>query len=411
MKTFKLFPRLAIGAIAMAGLLSSGLATAQTCSGTTCDLGGHQRFQIGAGLPIPITLNPAQTGAALQVNGGIQAIPGATVMQTTAMATARRLTVPPGAFVDVVPQVQIPVFAFNPNVLAVSTNLVLSNPRPGSPSVLSAFGRTGDAIVTWCPGSTVPAGPGSLANTFVGGCASAGATTTRNGGPVLSDNGLVRFTATKNQFGGTQSGLTTGTAQVFFNAGGLTFGALNNNGGCQFATNVACRVAVSQATPNTSAANAGPFGKTAPNPADINPTGIWGINAGPFGTVLTLVAPLSTMGGIVPIGGGPPIPFQGQAATSFGFPATTGMLTISVPGAFGSPEIFVRTGNDTRNANGSGIVMLVSGTLSNRSLSGPNANRGWSVLEIPEPGVLAAGSSALAMLAGCHWLIRRRRQG
>jgi hypothetical protein len=83
-------------------------------------------------------------------------------------------------------------------------------------------------------------------------------------------------------------------------------------------------------------------------------------------------------------------------------------LTLSATAA--SPdEIFIRQGHDGRNANGSGLLSLVGGSLSNRSLSGPNANRVWQTYWLPEPSALATGASALMILAGCHGLVRRRR--
>jgi hypothetical protein len=103
------------------------------------------------------------------------------------------------------------------------------------------------------------------------------------------------------------------------------------------------------------------------------------------------------------------IPFTGQAATSVGFPVTTGMLTISVTSVVGaSPEIFARSGTDARTANGQGVVATVSGAMSARSISLGNANPGWTTYEIPEPSAIFAASAGLFALFGCHQLVRRR---
>lgn len=390
------FQVLAALVLGLAGMLAYvGSASAQSCTGTTCSLGGQQRAQIGAGLPIPITTLPAQTGLITSHPGAIAAIPAATIMQTTGPAP-RKLTMAPAQFQYNEPAFQIGVFQANNAVFAVSTNLSVQNPHPTKGSaVLSAGGRPGPAIVSWCAGSPAPTG------TFNPGCI--GPNQTALGG-VPATNGFVRYEATRNQFGGIASGRTTGTAQVFFNAGGLTSAQLPCSGGA------GCLVAISQATPGTAAVFGQNFGASVMNPPDVNPTG--------FRTAVIQANGSLVLGNPVPAAAftTPNDPdgngfqnFTGQGATSWGLPLTTGQLKISVTAALGADEIFIRTGADGRNANGSGIVSLVSGTVSKRTLSGPNANRGWITLKIPEPGVLAAGSSALLMLAGCHWLARRRQ--
>ena len=94
-------------------------------------------------------------------------------------------------------------------------------------------------------------------------------------------------------------------------------------------------------------------------------------------------------------------------ATSRGFPCTTGAITISQPNALGLPEKFHITGMDER-VNGVGTISLVSGALSDRAFSGPNANRGWLRLTLPEPGAAVGVAAALGMLAVCHRIANRR---
>lgn len=94
-------------------------------------------------------------------------------------------------------------------------------------------------------------------------------------------------------------------------------------------------------------------------------------------------------------------------AASTGYPWTTGMLTVAAPAAGGGGEIFMLSGMDSRAA-GIGVIQLVSGTLSRRTITGPNANRAWLQLNIPEPGVTLGALGALGMLALCHGLARRR---
>jgi len=368
------FQALAVLILGLAGMLAYvGSAAAQSCTGTVCSLGGQQRAQIGKGLPIPITTLPAQTGLITSHPGAVVAIPGATIMQTTGPAP-RNLTLAPAQFVYDEPPFQIGVFQANNAVFAVSTNLSVQNPHPTKGSgMLSAGGRPGPAIVSWCAGSPAPTG------TFNPGCL--GPNTTFSLG-VPATNGFIRYEATRNQFGGTSSGRTLGTAQVFFNAGGLTSGQLPCLGGA------GCLVAISQVTPGSVGVNGQNFGATVMNPPDVNPTG--------FRTAVIQANGSLVLGNPVPAAAFPtPADVDGN-----GFQDFLGL---------GDDEIFIRTGVDGRNANGSGIVTLVSGAVSARTLSGPNANRGWVTLKIPEPGVLAAGSSALLMLAGCHWLARRRQ--
>ena len=63
------------------GAAIAPLASAQTCSGSTCPLGGQMRMQIGNGLPLPISLGAPRTGLITSQPGLVAAIPGATIMQ------------------------------------------------------------------------------------------------------------------------------------------------------------------------------------------------------------------------------------------------------------------------------------------------------------------------------------------
>jgi hypothetical protein len=105
----------------------------------------------------------------------------------------------------------------------------------------------------------------------------------------------------------------------------------------------------------------------------------------------------------LPLGAGLPNP-----ATSYGGPWTTGMLTVSVTANAGATvEIFMLTGSDGR-VSGTGGVSLVTGTISDRTLRGPNANRGWLQIYVPEPGATLGAVAALLTLVTGHGLTRRR---
>jgi hypothetical protein len=82
------------------------------------------------------------------------------------------------------------------------------------------------------------------------------------------------------------------------------------------------------------------------------------------------------------------------------------MVRIVQPSALGDWDTVTITGMDSR-VNGVGTISLVSGALSDRLISGPNANRGWLRLTVPEPGTAIGAVAALATLAACHFAVRR----
>ena len=413
--------------VAFAGTASAQAGAA--CVGTVCGLGGQIRGQIGEGLPLPISIAAARTGPFVDIT--IQTLPAtpnglplvgnglgqpgqvkptalATIMQTTNMLhtefNPRKITLPAGgAGFDalVVGEGSIGVVAFNNAVFAVRTNLVFDTPHPGTDGFgnvvvvpggggdrqLSADGRPGGSTVTFCHGGL--AGGGNPANNFNNFCVNPA------GGNAAGVNGLVRFTKTKNQFGGISTGRTLGTAKVFFNKDSRTLMQLPCAGlGCEFQ--------ISTVIPGTTGVAGGPYGGTVMNPAFFTPSGVWTGTVGFNGTIIN-IGNLVTMAGVG-------IPFTGQAATSVGFPLTTGKITISVTAVFPGEdfEIFRRTGTDARDANGNGVVALNAGTMSARFISKGNANRTWVTLEIPEPSAIFAASAGLFALFGCHQLVRRR---
>jgi hypothetical protein len=102
-------------------------------------------------------------------------------------------------------------------------------------------------------------------------------------------------------------------------------------------------------------------------------------------------------------------------ASTSGFPWTTGMITISAPGAKGAPEVFVITGKDARHeVSGGGVLQMVSGAVSARIATGDNANRGWVRLilvgpnEVPALSPVALAATAGLMLLGAGYAMRRR---
>jgi hypothetical protein len=100
-------------------------------------------------------------------------------------------------------------------------------------------------------------------------------------------------------------------------------------------------------------------------------------------------------------------------ATSVGFPWTAGKLVLSAPSAV-PPEKFTITGTDKRTKFGAGTIQMVAGSLSQRPLSGPNANRAWVRLVLsgthqsPALSPLAQGSVVGLMLLAGGYMLRRR---
>jgi hypothetical protein len=317
----------------------------------------------------------------------------------------RALTLGPGVFgynngTIPLPEGSIGVLAFNAAVLAVQTNLIFDSPHPGTngngptfpvtppgatgpldlSAMFSAGGRSGGSVVSYCAGA-----PGNPDNNFLFAC-----TDPSDGVGV---NGLVRFTATRNQFGGVSTGRTLGTAKVYFNKDGLVLVDLPCTG---------CEFQISTVIPATTGVAGGPFAGSAMNPAFQTATGVYTGTIGFNGTILGV-------GNAVTVAGAG-IYFTGQAATSVGFPNTTGKITISVTSVFpGEPvEIFKREGTDARTAGGNGVVAMNTGSMSARSISKGNANRTWVTYEIPEPSAILAASAGLLALFGCNQLVRRR---
>jgi hypothetical protein len=352
----------------------------------THGLTGNARFQIGDGLPLPI-------GGTAAPNGKVLAIAGATVMQHgvhTASNPAKLVMDPFQWFYDAAP-INIPVFGSNMAVFQVHTNLTYMLPK--DKVMFSAGGRTGASTVTFCgqSGSTV---------TAMGNPACAGGTT---------GTGLLRYTRTANQFGGPANGNVGGTADV----------ALRGNPGAPGAApcaGPACVIAFYDAGPAPTGAVGAPFGFTNNTIAAIPNPGAFTGTVNAAGVVVQLNAVLG--------------PGLGNNGTSWGGPWTSGMITASAPAAV-PPELFQLTGADGRasgfglstasgaapNGGGTGMLSLVASGFSQRSISGPNANRGWLNMTIGAktshipvmPAYGVAALVALTALSGAYALRRRSR--
>jgi hypothetical protein len=461
--------------IAAIGILTATVFASQAIAqaGTACDsgvsnvcgLGGQIRGQIGDGLPLPISIAPAQGGSgSLAASGPFTAItiqagpatpsglplvghglgqpgqikPGAgeTIMQTGAAsvtAAPRNITLAPGVFRYAgQPQGSIGVNLLNFAVFAVHTNLTYDAPHPGTTklgaaaatfsgaaiptsmaNVFSAGGRPGPATVTYYANAT---DFGALATNY--GSVAPGTAMQGEGGS-RDIKGVARFEATGNQFGGQSIGRAIGTAKVYFNSAPLNP-----------ATDLPCKVTASAASGTTAQGPlvpyntgtdclfglsivdltgsdatvgiaGGVFSGFTSASAFMTTKGVFTATIGFNGTIIGQNAPVTAAG--------VNIPFTGQGNRAVGFPLTTGRLSITVTDVVGvTSEMFIRTGVDARDAGGNGVVALVTGSMTARDISGGNANRTWITLEIPEPSAIFAASAGLGGLFGCHRQICRR---
>jgi hypothetical protein len=264
--------------------------------------------------------------------------------------------------------------------------------------MFSIGGRPGLPTVSFYAGATANGSPGdNYGNATPNGAPNA--VITAMAGDAAGINGVARFIATGNQFGGISVGRTLGTAMVYFNGVG---GGLNPAVNLPCTGTAMCAFQVSTVLPNSVGVGGGPFGSTANGGAFVTATGVFTGTIGFNGSILGI--------GNAVTSAGMNIPFTGQGATTVGFPHTTGRLSITVSDVVvgAATEMFVRTGIDARDGSGNGVVATVSGSIATRSISGGNANRGWTTYEIPEPSAIAAASIGLLTLFGCHRWVRRR---
>jgi hypothetical protein len=373
-------------------LLSFGWAAAVHAKNFSLVNGGGQ-FQVGGGLPLPIQLtNPTATGTVFPALL-VPAKTGQVISGTTVMAVQRKLQIPAGVLSKPAAQLTLGQFGQNPTLYAVATNLGFV--WPAANAVMSTGARTGAKTTTL---------------------------TTALGNNIRYSNPLA------SKFGGpAQFLLSPGPAAGLYSAAPVTlYGiavpgpgnppcvhtALTTGMGGPFPGpgSPACVAGLIQALPTGFAGPGGPLGDVISTPGGTpaavlagGPIPGVGIGAfGPNGTVQFFTfTPAGTMAGLT------------NMATSVAAPFTTGMITLSAPLAAGAPEIFTITGKDSRTAGGAGTIQLVSGALSQRTTSGPNANRGWVRLVLALTHDLPALSPSMSvvfaviMLATFGFAVRR----
>jgi len=352
-------------------------------------LTGNSRSQIGDGLPVPIGFTPAP-------NGKINVLPGARVTQTAGPDPKKMIFPNQNIATYDGPDFNLPVFLLNSNVFQVKTNVSIFFPAPnGGPDGLgsglswSAGGRTGASTVTWCPGQAVTASGNPN-------CTDPG--TGAPGNHAIA--GFLKYTKTTNQFGGAIRTSAGGTADVGLKAAVPSPPLPCDHAQPAGAGGSPCRVIFALATPEPTGRMGGPFltaGATTPGAGPPGPGGLRNAKIAANGEILSVTSPGLGAGAANP-------------ATNFGGPYTTGMLTVHQSAAVGTPEVFVLTGSDNR-VNGVGTISLVAGGLSDRALSGPNANRAWVNLTVggDTPGLSSWGVGLVAVMLGSAGIWRARR--
>jgi hypothetical protein len=351
-------------------------------------VGGGGQTHVGNGLMIPIQ-SAATVGTTRLVfpgdlpNGRTLLIPvkpgpapivtGTVVKPLQVVGTKqgyqRKLRVPAGVLSKPAAQTTVGIKFSNAALYAAATNLNFT--WPTAPAVFSTGQPLGAAVINAHGGSMTYSN--TLASRF---------------------GGAARFGITP----GAPSGLLQGTASapvtLYLKISAVTPPCTS----CQpigviavFPTTAGGVLGVGGATPTTVMT----AGKAlAPNVAFVPAMG-----AVPLGTIIGTPVLVGT--GAVPT----------NMSTSQPGPWTTGKVVISMPPV---GEKFTLSGADLRTPGGGGTIQLVSGALSARAASGPNANRGWVRLELePVFGVpsmsrlgLAATAGLLLLTAG--YALRRR---
>jgi hypothetical protein len=352
-------------------LVTASVSSAQTYYSIT---GGGGQFQIGDGLPLPIQPFFTYFGAPIGTMTKFPPLlipvnkdPAKALVRQTGSSPAR-IKVPPGALarVPAAPKV-LGLAKANPNVFQVRTKISFSAPAkgPGTKTLRKDGVRTKNVTFAGSPAGSAIFYSGS---------------THRFGGPAqmriaaLSKIGVwvnpgAMLPCKHPAFGGANStciALKVPAHPMTLAAPG---GAMTHKGVVTAGTTVT--------TPGGPATNPGVVAVSIPNTTGL----------------IAKSAPAKATGTLT------------NMATSVGFPWTTGMIVISQPSAFGSETRFTITGMDSRTPKGAGTISLVAGALSDRKLTGPNANRAWMRYSLPEPGRLVQLAAAVAALA----LLQRRR--
>lgn len=379
-------------AVALLAVAISGSAQAQYLLSPMAGNGNGNagQLQIGTGLPLPVGPAGIFRGGMTPVNGGATVMgpnpdgPGFTYwppllikrnplsMGTIMQTGGGKITIPPSVLTNMIggaPRAGIGVFPTNPAVMMVRTTI-----NYAWPNVAATFAPGGGPGIPGGP-AVVLTGPGGGSITYNGGTAAFG--------------GAGQFAIASGPFAGTikvpPSGTKLPVASVWINFQGKAPAA-------------ATRALLVGASNYAGVGAAGAPGTT--------------VATTMYGQVPLAIRQFTAMlgaNGTVPLANSFGIAnntMTNMVTGTQGYPWTTGLITVTAPGA-APAEIFFQSGMDGRVA-GVGNLSMVSGALGQRKLSGANANRGWVTLTIPEPTMAMGAGAALAILGLCHTIMRRR---
>jgi hypothetical protein len=377
-------------------LLVLGLAGAASAQTYLLGSGSGAQFQIGGGLPLPIQLTDANFNAVVDWGSsgpsgtfgpGASVFPPllvprkgpfVTVMGAGPPGPGQTLTVPAGVLSRPAQYKVLGVNAQNFKLYAVATNLGFKWPAAQAVFKQRTMTPTVSGTTTFFPANTMTVYKATYGTRKV---------TIKNTGVASPFGGAAPGNITPV----VGAGLKPSQAVTVYGIAKIPTG----NPPCThpfFAggANAACAFYILGAAP----AATGAIGAVAGATVTTTGPAIVGKNAGPMkagavpkGTVISAAA-LATNTAV-----------PTNMATSTGFFWTTGMVAVRAPGAAGTPEHFFLSGADNRTAGGAGTVSMVSGSLSLRLASGPNANRGWVRLVLSDPDKVPSISDAgLAVL-------------
>lgn len=282
-----------------------------------------------------------------------------------------------------------PLWLGGPNqAMQLKTSLAIQVPPHGVIVTFFEGGRSGPPTLSFCPGGTAVsatvfngAAPFNPNCTVVQSSAAAG---------IGIANGIMRYTATANQFGG--------------------FGAVAAQGTASLA------VMGMQPTQNPATSSSG-FGTVAFAGDVISLSGVGGPIDDPGATGVLEGIELKKLLGYTPSGiitqVGATIAAVGNLTqTAWGGNLTTGQVMVWVtavqPGA--PTQMVTLTGSDTRTAMGVGNITMVGGAISKTTLTGHSRTHNSITFTItPEPTMLLGATGALVALVVTHQVMRRRR--
>jgi len=426
---------LLIGSLLL-GLGLAGTATGAITKTYSLAAGSGGQLNIGGGLPLPIqpTYNATAMGTVFPPLLAVPPAPGATVMQTMMAGKGKKLVVPPGVLFKPASFKMLGQNANNPALYVVATDLEYSWPE--QQATFSTAARTG---------LTTTVGTGVFGTVTY-----SNALGSKFGGPAQFKFAIDPTPPPATGGAGPQGNIKTNVAVTLYVIyppapsaaqapcthpayatasgpfpGGDPVGGTNLNSAC-VAFIVELLPSQTAGGGQALAAPGGgqvmsPYNGTTPGGTPMAFTGTRTRNGPKPGIGIVKAA----TGALHP--GGPKgsislFAWTGgngtgltNMATTTGFPWTTGMITISAPGAKGAPEVFQITGKDRRdNLSGGGVLQMVSGAVSARIATGDNANRGWVRLvlvppeEVPALSPVALAATAGLMLLAAGYAMRRR---